>query len=165
VITAIVDTYYVVKAIHSMTVMVTFGGAFVYPLAFAVVSRHDPRSLPAMHRLEYTLERLLIVPGLLVVILTGIDITSISHHWGMFFVQWGLSATIAIGALVSIVMIPGAERAAALAERDMTASAHEGAVGFSEEYRALARRLLIVGILLSALVLITILFMVVAFNP
>jgi len=166
VITAVVDTYYVVKAIHSMTVMVTFGGAFVYPLAFAVVSRHDPRSLPAMHRLEYTLERLLIVPGLLVVILTGIDITSISHHWGMFFVQWGLSATIVIGALVSTVMIPGAERAAALAERDLTAGAQEGgAVGFSEEYRALARRLLIVGMLLSALVLITILFMVVALNP
>jgi uncharacterized membrane protein len=165
VITAVVNTYYVVKAIHSMTVMVTFGGAFVYPLAFAVASRHDPRSLPALHRIEYTLERLLIIPGLLVVILTGIDITSISHHWGMFFVQWGLSATIAIGALVSAVMIPGAERAAALAERDVTASAQEEAVGFSEEYRALARRLLIVGMLLSALVLITTLFMAVAFNP
>jgi uncharacterized membrane protein len=165
VITATVDTYYVVKSIHNMTVLITFGGAFAYPLAFAVASRHDPRSLPALHRIEYTLERLLIIPGLLVVILTGIDITSISHHWGMFFVQWGLSATIVIGALVTTIMIPNAERAAALAERDVAASAEGGAVSFSEEYRALAHRLLIVGMLLSALVLITILFMAVAFNP
>jgi uncharacterized membrane protein len=163
-VTAIVDTYYVVKSIHNMTVLVTFGGAFAYPLAFAVATRHDPRSLPALHRIENTIERLLIIPGLLVVVLTGIDITSIAHHWGMFFVQWGLSATVVIGVLVLTVMIPGAERAATLAERDVAASAG-GAVSFSGEYRTLARRLLIVGMLLSALVLITILFMAVGFNP
>jgi hypothetical protein len=159
-----IDTYYVVKSIHNMTVLVTFGGAFAYPIAFAMATRHDPRSLPALHRIENTIERLLIVPGLLVVILTGIDITSIAHHWGMFFVQWGLSATVVIGLLVLTVMIPGAEHAAALAERDVAASV-DGAVSFSGEYRALVRRLLIVGVLLSALVLITILFMAVGFNP
>jgi hypothetical protein len=163
-VTAIVNLYYVVKSIHSMTVLVTFGGAFAYPLAFLVAARNDPRSLPALHRIENTIERLLILPGLLVVILTGIDITSIAHHWGLFFVQWGLTATIVIGLLVLAVMIPGAERAAALAERDVAASG-AGTVNFSGEYRALARRLLIVGMALSALVLITILFMVVAFNP
>lgn len=163
-VTAIIDTYYVVKSIHNMTVLVTFGGAFAYPLAFAVVTRHDPRSLPALHRIESAIERLLIIPGLLVVVLTGIDITSIAHHWGMFFVQWGLSATIVIGVLVLTVMIPGADRAAALAERDVVASA-EGSVSFSGEYRTLARRLLIVGMLLSALVLVTILFMALGFNP
>ncbi len=167
-VTAVVDTYYVVKSIHNMTVLVTFGGAFAYPIAFFVAARNDPRSLPALHRIENTIERLLIVPGLLVVILTGIDITSIAHHWGMFFVQWGLSATVIIGVLVLVVMIPGAERAAALAERDLAAGAagvEGGAVSFSVEYRKLARRLLIVGGMLSGLVLITILFMVVAFNP
>jgi len=161
---AIVNLYYVVKSIHSMTVLVTFGGAFAYPLAFLIATRNDPRSLPALHRIENTIERLLILPGLLVVILTGIDITSIAHHWGMFFVQWGLSATVVIGVLVLVVMIPGAERAAVLAERDLVASG-AGTVSFSGEYRSLARRLLIVGMLLNALVLLTILFMVVAFNP
>jgi uncharacterized membrane protein len=164
-VTAIVDTYYVVKSIHNMTVLITFGGAFAYPIAFFVAARNDPRGLPTLHRIENTIERLLIVPGLLVVILTGIDITSIAHHWGMFFVQWGLSAAVLIGVIVLAVMIPGAERAAALAERDLAASAEGGAVSFSVEYRALARRLLIVGGMLSGLVLITILFMVLAFNP
>jgi hypothetical protein len=160
VVTATVNTYYVIKAIHVMCVSATFGVAFVYPIAFAVARRHDPRSLPALHRLEYAIERTLIVPGLLVVVLTGIDITAIARHWGMFFVQWGLGVTLVIGVLVMTFMIPTAERAAAVAQRDVTASA-SGAVSLSEEYRALARRLLIVGTLLSGLVLVTILFMAV----
>ncbi len=164
---AIINTYYVVKSIHNMAALVTFGVAFVYPIAFAVATRHDPRSLPALHRIESTIERTLIVPGLLVVVLTGIDITSIAHHWGQFFVQWGLSAAVVIGVLVTAVMIPNAERAAVLAERDLTASATgtAGVVSLSGEYRALARRLLMLGLLLSAIILITILFMAVGFNP
>jgi hypothetical protein len=163
-LTAIINTYYVVKSIHNMTALITFGVAFVYPIAFAVATRHDPRSLPALHRIESTIERKLIVPGLLVVILTGIDITSIAHHWGQFFVQWGLSAAILIGVLLTTFMIPNAERAAALAERDLAASA-AGTVSLSGEYRTLARRLLVLGTLLSGLVLITVLFMAVGFNP
>jgi hypothetical protein len=161
---AVVNTYYVVKSIHNMTVLITFGVAFIYPIAFALATRRDPHSLPALHRIESTIERKLIVPGLLVVILTGIDITSIAHHWGQFFVQWGLSAAIVIGVLVTTVMIPNAERAAALAERDLAASPN-GTVSLSQEYRALARLLLIVGGLLSGLVFITVLFMAVALNP
>lgn len=189
-LTATVNTYYVVKSIHNMTVLITFGVAFIYPIAFAVAIRNDPRSLPALHRLEATIERKLIVPGLLVVILTGIDITSIAHHWGQFFVQWGFSAAVLIGALVIAVMIPSAERAAALAERDLAAGAvgavsaantagaagavsttgsgtvaTAGAISLSSEYRALARRLLVLGTFLSGLVLITVLFMAVGFNP
>lgn len=161
---ATVNTYYVVKSIHNMTVLVTFGVAFIYPLAFAVATRHDPRMLPALHRMESTIERKLIIPGLLVVILTGIDITSIAHHWGQFFVAWGFSAAVLIGIVVFLVMIPGAERAAALAERDVAASA-QGPVSLSGEYRALARRLLLLGTLLSGLVLVTVLLMAVGFNP
>jgi uncharacterized membrane protein len=160
VITATVNTYYVIKAIHVMCVTATFGVAFVYPIVFAVARRHDPRSLPALHRIECAIERKLIIPGLLVVVLTGIDITAIARHWGMFFVQWGLAVTLAIGVLVTAFMIPTAERAAAVAQRDVTASA-SGVVSLSDEYRALARRLLIFGTLLSGLVLVTILFMAV----
>jgi uncharacterized membrane protein len=160
VLTATVNTYYVIKAVHVMCVLATFGVAFVYPIAFAVVSRHDPRSLPALHRIEYRLQRTLIVPGLLVVVLTGVDITAIAKHWGQFFVQWGLGAALAIGVLVTVFMIPTAERAAAVAQRDVVASAG-GTVSLSAEYRTLARRLLLGGTLLSGIVLVTILFMAV----
>lgn len=158
------DAYYTVKAIHTMTVVITFGAAFAYPLAFAVARRHDRRSLPALHRIECTLERVLIVPGLLLVVVTGIFTTNLGHHWSEFYVKWGFAVTIAIGAVVVYLMIPTAERAAAVAARDVGAST-QGAVALSSEYRDLTRRLLIVGSGLSVLVMITVLLMVVQFKP
>lgn len=150
--------YEVVLAIHIMAVVVAFGVTFAYPIMFAVGARHEPRSLPLLHRVEYTIERYLINPGLLLVILAGIYLASKGHFWSDFFVQWGLGAAIVIGALIGSVMIPTAKRAEQTAARDLAASG-EGEVALSEEYRALVRRLSTVGTLLSLLVLVTILFM------
>ena len=155
--------YEVVLAIHIMAVVVAFGVTFAYPIMFAVAARHDPRSLPLLHRVEYTIERMLINPGLLLVILAGIYLASKGHYWSDFFVQWGLAAAIVIGALFGAVMIPTAKRAEQIAARDLAAvaAAASGAeeIELSEEYRALVRRLTGVGTLLSVLVLVTILFM------
>jgi Predicted integral membrane protein (DUF2269) len=152
--------YEVVLAIHIMAVVVAFGVTFAYPIMFTVGARRDPRSLPLLHRVEYTIERVLINPGLLLVVAAGIFLASDGHHWSEFFVQWGLGAVVVIGALIGSVMIPTAKRAEAAAERDL-AAAGDGAIEMSEEYRALVRRLSGVGSLLSALVLVTILFMVI----
>jgi uncharacterized membrane protein len=151
--------YEVVLAIHIAAVVVAFGVTFAYPVMFAVAARHDPRSLPLVHRIEYTLERMLINPALLLVVLAGIYLASKGHFWSDFFVQWGLGAAIVIGALVGSVMIPTAKRAEQAAARDLAASAG-GEVALSEEYRALTRRLSTVGSLLSLIVLVTIYFMV-----
>jgi len=152
--------YEIVLAIHVMAVVVAFGVSFAYPIIFAVGARRDPRSLPVLHRIEYTIERALINPGLLVVIAAGVYLASKGHHWSEFFVQWGLAVAIVIGGLVGSVMIPTAKRAEALATRDL-AAAGDGEGGMSEDYRAAVRRLSLVGTLLSVLVLVTILFMVV----
>jgi Predicted integral membrane protein (DUF2269) len=148
----------VVLAVHIMAVVVAFGVTFAYPIMFAVGARNDPRSLPLLHRVEYTIERYLINPGLLLVLLAGIYLASKGHFWSDFFVQWGLAAVIVIGALIGAVMIPTAKRAEQIAARDV-AAASDGNVEMSEEYRALVRRLSTVGTLLSVLVLVTILFM------
>jgi hypothetical protein len=150
--------YEVVLAVHIMAVVVAFGVTFAYPIMFAVAARHDPRGLPLMHRVEYTIERMLINPGLLLVILAGAYLASKGHHWSEFYVQWGLGAAIVIGGLVGSVMIPTSKRAEKIAERDV-AAAGDGGIEMSEEYRGLVRRLSIVGTLLSVLVLVTILFM------
>jgi hypothetical protein len=141
-----------------MAVVVAFGVTCAYPIMFAVTARHGARSLPLVHRIEYTIERFLINPGLVLVLAAGIFLASHGHHWSEFFVQWGIAAVIVIGALVGSVMIPTAKRAAQIAERDITA-AGPSELEMSKEYQALARRLATVGSLLSALVLITILFM------
>ncbi len=150
--------YEIVLAVHIMAVVVAFGVTFAYPIMFSVAARHDPRSLPLLHRVEYTIERVLVNPGLLVVLLAGIYLASKGHHWGQFFVQWGLAVVIVIGALIGSVMIPTSKRAETLAERDL-ASAGAGSVELSDEYRAAVRRLSSVGTLLSVLVLVTIVFM------
>jgi hypothetical protein len=160
--------YEVVLAIHIMAVVVAFGVTFAYPIMFAVGARRDPRSLPLLHRIEYTIERMLINPALVLVVLAGVYLASKGHFWSQFFVQWGLAAVVVIGGLVGSVMIPTAKRAEAVAERDLAAlGAGTGAGGdatgleMSAEYQALVRRLTIVGSLLSTLVLVTILFMVI----
>jgi hypothetical protein len=153
-----VSVYDVVLAIHIMAVVVAFGVTFAYPVMFVVAARHDARGVPLLHRIEYTTERWLLNPGLLFVLGAGIYLASKGHHWSEFFVQWGLGAVVVIGAAVGSVMIPSAKRAEALAERDVVA-AGEGAVQPSAEYRAVVRRLTVVGSLLSLLVLVTILFM------
>jgi len=157
---AAASAYEIVLAIHVMAVVIAFGVTFAYPIMFAVAARRDPRSLPVLHRIEYTTERFLINPALVAVVAAGVYLASDGHHWSEFFVQWGLAAVIVIGALVGSVMIPTAKRAEALAERDL-AQAGATSTEMSDEYRALVRRSSIVGSLLSALVLVTILFMVV----
>jgi Predicted integral membrane protein (DUF2269) len=150
--------YEVILAIHIMAVVVAFGVTFAYPIMFTVAARQDPRGLPLVHRIEYTVERMLINPGLLLVLLAGIYLASKGHYWSDFFVQWGLAAVIVIGALVGAVMIPTAKRAELAAARDV-AAAGDGEIVLGEEYRALVRRLTVVGTLLSVIVLVTILFM------
>jgi hypothetical protein len=148
----------VVLAIHIMAVVVAFGVTFAYPIMFTVAARQDPRGLPLVHRIEYTIERMLINPGLLLVLLAGIYLASKGHYWSDFFVQWGLAAVVVIGALVGGVMIPTAKRAELAAARDVAAGG-DGEIVLGDEYRALVRRLTIVGTLLSLIVLVTILFM------
>ncbi len=163
------SAYELVLALHIMAVVVAFGVTFAYPIVFAVGARHDPRSLPLLHRVEYTVARWLVNPGLLVVVLAGIYLASDGHHWSEFFVQWGLAAVIVIGGVIGAVMMPTAKRAELIAERDLhPAGASASAVDtaeqtpvMSDEYRVLTRRLATVGTLLSVLVLVTIFIMVI----
>jgi Predicted integral membrane protein (DUF2269) len=154
-----VTDFHVVLAIHVATVIVTFGAIFARPLVFAVASRHDPRSLPVLHRIEYTIERRLVGPGLLVAVLSGAYLTSFDEHWSAFYVQWGLGVIVFFAVALGVVMIPTARRAQAVAERDLQGDGAAGAIDLSEEYRVLNRRIGAVGALLGLLVLVTLLFM------
>jgi uncharacterized membrane protein len=166
--------YEFILGLHIMAVVVAFGVTFAYPIIFTVGARHDPRSLPTLHRIEYTIERWLINPALIVIVAAGIFLASDGHLWKSFFVQWGIGVAIVIGGVVGAFMIPTSQRAEEVARRDLEASAASAAVSptgapaasstataiaFSDEYRALVRKLSLVGGGLSLLVLVTILFM------
>jgi hypothetical protein len=154
------SAYELVMALHIMAVVTAFGVTFAYPVIFAVGAKTQPRAMPLLHRIEYTIERWLVNPSLLVVLAAGIFLASDGHHWSEFFVQWGFAVVIVIGAVVGAVMIPTSKKAEQAAERDIVA-AGDGEVVFGDEYQGLVRRLNLVGTTLSALVLLTIVFMVV----
>ncbi|HEX7610923.1 MAG TPA: DUF2269 family protein [Solirubrobacteraceae bacterium] len=152
--------YDFVLGIHVIAVVAAFGVTFALPLMYSVAARRDPRSLPLMHRVEYTIERMLVNPGLLLVLIAGIYLASDGKHWSEFFVQWGLVAVVVIGAIVGAILIPTAKKAEALAERDL-ASGAEGPEGMSSEYRELTRRQMTFGTLTSLIVVATVLIMAV----
>src|SRR5689334_16845594 len=139
-----VAAYEVVLAVHIAAVVVAFGWTFALPLFFVVATRHSPRGLPLLHRIEYTAMRWILNPALLVVLGAGIFLASDGHHWSEFFVQWGLGAVVVIGALAGSVMIPAAKRAEQAALADQRAAGDADPVP-SEAYRATVRRLNTVG--------------------
>jgi hypothetical protein len=154
-----VTEFHIVLAIHVATVIATFGVIFARPLVFAAANRQDRRSLPLLHRIEYTVERVLVAPGAVVVVLTGAYMANWGvGRWGDFYVWWGICVVALIGAALVVVMIPTARRAETVAARDLLASP-AGAVLLSGEYLALTRRLALVSGVLCALVLVTMLFM------
>jgi Predicted integral membrane protein (DUF2269) len=154
------SAYEIVLAVHVVAVVIAFGVTFAYPIMFAVGARSDPSTLPTLHRVEYTIERLLINPATVVVLAAGIFLASDGHRWSEFFVQWGLAAIVVIGALVGAVMIPTAKRAEQLAHQAV-AAASGGAPEFGDEYRVAVQRLSVVGSLLSTLVVVTVVLMVI----
>ena len=90
--------------------------------------------------------------------IAGIYLASKLEVWSDFYVQWGLGASIVLGALSGVFFVPTAKRLAVLADRDVKA-AGDGEVALSAEYRGLSKRLATVGALSSLLVLVTVYFM------
>ncbi|HEV3071084.1 MAG TPA: hypothetical protein VGY76_06635 [Solirubrobacteraceae bacterium] len=154
-----VTSFHIALAIHVATIVMTFGAIFARPLVFAVASRQDPRSLPILHRIEYTFERYVMFPGVLVVILSGSYMAAKGSHWDAIYVWWGIGVVALLGVALAVVMIPTARRAEAVAQRDLHSAPTGAVLGLSGEYRALTRRLGVVSSVLGLLLLITMLFM------
>ncbi len=152
--------YDFVLALHIIAVVIAFGWTFALPLMFVVASRHAPRGLAMLHRIEYTGMRFMLNPALLVIVGAGVFLASDGHHWSEFFVQWGLGAVLVIGAVAGSVMIPAAKRAEQAAIADL-AAAGDGEPEQSEAYLREIRRLNAFGGLLWTIVVATIVIMAV----
>jgi len=154
-----VTGYDVIMAVHIIAVVVAFGWTFALPVVYAVAANRDPRGLPLLHRIEFTVFRWVLNPALTVVLAAGIYLASDGHHWSEFFVQWGFAAIVVIGGLVGSVLMPAAKRAEAAIAGDLAKWDGESEFEPGAEYVAIARRLNVVGSIASGLVLLTILFM------
>jgi hypothetical protein len=145
----------IVLAIHIMAVVLAFGIVVAWPLVARVVEGVDPRAVPALYRARFLLGRMLVNPGLLLVVIAGVYLAAHGHDWKEFFVQWGIAAAVVLGALEGAFAMRQSRTLAELATRDVE-TAGAGPVSWSEEFVLSRGRYGIVSIVMAIIVLATV---------
>jgi predicted integral membrane protein DUF2269 len=142
--------------IHILAVVLAFGPTFAYGIVFSVMPNH-PRSAPALFDAIRKVDRYLVDPGMLVVLVAGIYVMSDGNWSGSeAFITVGFIAIIALFGLQHAFFRPQGRRAQELAERDLKAGD-----SFSPEFEEITRRLSMVGPIAGLIVIVTIFFMTV----
>jgi hypothetical protein len=154
----------VIVGVHVLGAIVAFGIVFAYPLLLSAAARLDPGATPFLLRARVRVGRYLVNPGLLVVVLAGIYLASDEHRWSQFFVGWGIIAAIVIGGIEGSVIMRRSGRLATIAERDLAATAvaaggQRTSATWSDEYTAGLRVLTRAGLVLQAIVVVTVILM------
>jgi hypothetical protein len=153
-----------ILAVHILGAVIGFGVVFAFPVLWGVAARTDPAVLPWLLRARKSMGRYLVNPGLTLVVVAGIYLATDEHYWGSFFVGWGIFAALVIGALEGSYIIHRAEALAALAERDLAATAvpaggRRSSATWSPEYTAARRRFAAAGNLMALIVIVTVFLM------
>jgi predicted integral membrane protein DUF2269 len=158
---SIVDPgYKILLFLHILAVVLAFGPTFGYGIFFSVLPSF-PRATPALLAGIQKVDRILVTPGMIVLLLAGIGLLSASDGaWdgSDAFVVVGFIAIIALFGLQHGFFRPQTAKARALAERDL-----EKGDDLSPEFQAVAQRLGQVGPLAGLIVVVTIFFM--AYKP
>ena len=154
---SIVDPgYKVLLFLHILAVVLAFGPTFGYAFFFSVAPQH-PKATPAILAGIQKVDKYLVNPGMIVLLLAGIGLLSASDG-----VWSGSDAFVAVGFVAIIVLFglqhgffqPKVREAKALAERDL-----ESGDTLSPEFEALSDRIGKVGALAGIVVVVTIFFM------
>jgi hypothetical protein len=157
-----VTFYTFVLAVHIAAIVIAFGVTFAYPVMYAVGIKAEPRSMPGLHRIQDTVGKFVISPFLGLALLAGIYLASKLHSWSFFYVQWGITVIVVLGALGGAFFAPRERRLAELAEQDIAAADQAspgGQIVFGAEYKRLRAQLFRVNVVANVLVLLTIYFM------
>ncbi|HET9075060.1 MAG TPA: hypothetical protein VFN48_10805 [Solirubrobacteraceae bacterium] len=141
----------VVIAIHVAVAVIAFGLVIVWPFISDGVERLHPGAVPALHRTRQQLSRLIVNPGLALMLISGIYLASDLHEWKRFFTQWGLGMVIVLGGLEGAVISRQEGKLA-----DLGATLDGAGSAAAQAARTLSRR---VSWLMAVLVLVTIYLM------
>lgn len=144
-LTAAVEFYDVVVFFHILAVVLAFGPTFAYSLFFATAARMNPAALPAVGQAVVTWGRTAQRLSIVVIIASGIYLTSERFEFSDFFVSWGMAAILVLLALSEAYFIPSTKRFIAAAE-----------AGRDEEVQALARQQGTMGPIAGLIVVLTI---------
>ncbi|HEX3735169.1 MAG TPA: DUF2269 family protein [Solirubrobacterales bacterium] len=154
---SIVDPgYKILLFLHILAVVLAFGPTFGYAFFFSVAPQH-PKATPAILAGIQKVDKYLINPGMVVLLLAGIGLLSASDG-----VWSGSDAFVAVGFVAIIVLFglqhgffqPKVREAKALAERDL-----ESGDKLGPEFEALSDRIGKVGTLAGVIVVVAIFFM------
>jgi len=148
--------YKIALFLHILAVVLAFGPTFGYGILFSVLPDH-PRSTPAVIAGIQKIDRYLVSPGLVVVLLAGVYLMIASDDvWdgSEAFITVGFVAIIALFGLQHGFFRPQTAKAKELAERDLQKGDE-----FSPEFEAISERLSNVGKIAGLIVVVTIFFM------
>jgi uncharacterized membrane protein len=153
---ATITGYSVGLFIHILAVVLAFGPTFGYAFFFSVAPQY-PRAAPALLAGVQKVDRYLVNPGMLVLLLAGIYLMS-KGNWdaGEGFIAVGFAAIIVLFGLQHAFFQPQTRRAKELAERDL-----ESGDALSDEFMAVSDRIGKVGGLAGVIVVVAIFFMAV----
>lgn len=148
--------YKIALFLHILAVVLAFGPTFGYGILFSVLPSY-PRATPALLAGIQRIDRYLVTPGMVVVLIAGIYLLAASDDaWdgGDAFISIGFLAIIVLFGLQHAFFRPQTAKAQELAERDLKAGDT-----LSDEFGAVSERLSNVGKLAGLIVVITIFFM------
>jgi Predicted integral membrane protein (DUF2269) len=155
------DFYTFVVFVHVVSAVIAFGATFAYPLIESTLQRVDLHALPAWHEAQNQVGHKLITPGAILILLTGIYMVS-TDRWdgvgGFWFGAAGVIVIVLLG-LGHGFFAPNARKRRDQASADLDAGAAERGQ-MSDAYIALSRKVMPIGMLSSALVLLALLLMV-----
>jgi uncharacterized membrane protein len=150
--------YKIALFLHILAVVLAFGPTFGYGFFFSVTPQF-PRATPAILAGVQKVDRYLVNPGMIVLLLAGLYLLS-DGPWdaGDAFIGVGFLAIIVLFGLQHGFFQPQVRKARALAERDL-----ETGDDLGPEFMAVSQRLSQVGTLAGLIVVVTVFLM--AYKP
>jgi Predicted integral membrane protein (DUF2269) len=152
--------YKVALFLHILAVVVALGPTFGYGIFFSVLPKY-PRSAPALIAGMRKTDRLLVNPGMIVLLIAGIVLLATSGSvWkgSQFFVVWGFLAIIALFGVQHGFFGPQMAKLQEIADRDLKAGD-----SFSPEFEATSQKIAQIGAATGILVVLTVFIM--AYKP
>ncbi|MBN9622672.1 MAG: DUF2269 family protein [Actinobacteria bacterium] len=151
--------YKIFLFLHIMGV-VLLGATFGYGILFSVLPKY-PRSAPALIAGMRKVDRVLVNPAMILILVAGIVVLATSGSvWkgSQFFVVWGFLAIIALFGLQHGFFAPQMAKLQEIADRDAAAGD-----AVSPEFDAISQKIAQVGAATGLLVVVTIFIM--AYKP
>lgn len=152
---ATVTFYDVVKAIHVFAVVFAFGVTFSYPIVLGWLRANHPDVLPTFHRMQGRIGKLMITPGMILILLSGIYLASDRDYWKEQWVTIPFVILIILFGMGGAYFSPRERKLAEVADRDLAGGGTLGA-----EYDKGSKALAVGGTIAGVLIILAVFFMV-----